>query len=62
MPPLTATRTLLHRTITTERAASFSTQDNGRRHTLNVDRLVWDDLGQPDIITVTIAPGDQLSA
>lgn len=33
----------------------------GARTCLLFDRLVWDDMGQPDTITVTVRPGDRLN-
>lgn len=40
----------------------FSDQDDGyRSHTLYFDRQVWEDMGRPLTITVTIEPGDKLN-
>ena len=30
-------------------------------HTVYVERVAWRDMGEPDVITVTIEPGDRLN-
>jgi len=32
-----------------------------RLHAIGVDRAVWDEMGEPDVITITIEPGDKLN-
>lgn len=41
----------------------FDSQDGVyRSHQFFLDSLVWDDMGSPDTITVTVEPGDKLNA
>ena len=35
--------------------------DESRGHILSVNREVWDEMGSPEAITVTIEPGDLLN-
>jgi hypothetical protein len=35
--------------------------DDGRFHHVRLDEDVWQDMGRPDTVTVTIEPGDQLN-
>ncbi len=35
--------------------------DPGRSHVLYVDRDVWGDMGEPQLLTITIEPGDRLN-
>lgn len=41
--------------------ALFSSGE-GRRTRVSVDAGVWEDMGRPDTITVSIEPGDRLNA
>lgn len=34
---------------------------DGRAHVLFLDKSIWDDLDNPQVITVTIEPGDLLN-
>lgn len=57
---LTKTRTIMHR----KNALVFTCEDGEEEyanHRLAFDGDVWDDMGQPDTITVTIEPGDTLN-
>lgn len=66
MPDMTKTTTVLivvdegeleHMTFGTD----VDPGDMGRAYTIDVPRSVWEDLGAPDVITVTIEPGDTLT-
>lgn len=37
------------------------TSTSPRRHMLTLDGNVWNDMGRPETITVTIEPGDKLN-
>ena len=36
-------------------------EDQGRAHLFYLDRSVWEDMDQPEIVTVTIEQGDKLN-
>lgn len=61
---LTKTRSILTRIATGRTHVSFAShsEDDGSidRH-VEVRRATWDDLGQPEQITLTIEPGDLLN-
>lgn len=42
-------------------ALSADEEDVARRHEFLMDRLVWEDMGSPTTITLTIEPGDKLN-
>lgn len=70
MSDLTKTRTVLRHngfiarhTEDVERGPVFDSADvdGGRLTVITLDQSVWDDMGQPAEITVTIEPGDLLN-
>lgn len=70
MPNLTKTRTVLQHngtvarhTADVERGPVFDSadEDGGRLTVLTLDQSVWEDMGSPHEITVTIEPGDLLN-
>ncbi len=62
---LEKTRTVLNNTNSTpDTGPRFCYMDDegvGRVYVLYMDLDVWDDMGKPDTITVTIEPGDLLN-
>lgn len=65
MPPiLTKTRSalrLVENPSTVARFAREKEEPDERDCQVTLDREVWDDMGSPVVITVTVEPGDQLN-
>lgn len=63
-PSLMRTVTVLHRAPYMEGPATVylgADAEDGRATSIRLDRDVWNDMGQPRVVTVTIEPGDQLN-
>jgi hypothetical protein len=60
MKSVMKTRTVLDRAPGT---ATFLQDEDllGRKHVVSLDHDVWEDMGKPETITVTIEPGDLLN-
>lgn len=64
----TKSRSILHKSSVTSQLASFgraeeeNPEDNGTVRILVLAREDWEDMGQPETITITIEPGDHLNS
>jgi hypothetical protein len=43
------------------RVAFVSPLDSGASHQVYLDRATWEDMGQPDQVTIAVYPGDTLN-
>lgn len=65
MHTLTKTQRILDRTHVTDSHISFRLVDGETAEPatgIMLDRETYDDLGQPDMVTVTVEPGDLLNS
>lgn len=58
MPLLTSTRAALTLITANDRHAWFQLEDG---YVVRIAADVWDDMGRPDTLTVTVEPGDALN-
>lgn len=62
MPALSKTKTILQRVNLPGPPTFHQGEDAGQRgHFVTLDEEVFADMGQPEVITVTIEPGDLLN-
>lgn len=61
MNTLTRTRSILHRGNTHDGRVFFAHDEEPYSKLISIDVDLWEDLGRPDVITVTVEPGDLLN-
>ena len=61
MSILTKTRSVLSRTRTVDDRVYFAQDEEPFNALVSLSEDTWDDMGRPDVITVSVEPGDHLN-